>query len=297
PLDQAERFLSTDYAGHVREVYERSRAEVLTGGRSTNAIHRRMLTAGGELSEADVDALRALYLAEVAYADAELGRLLDALGPECLVAVTADHGEEFGEHGVFEHRQLYEETLHVPLIVRFPNGELAGRVLDERVTLIDLHRTVLTAAGIEPAREVAGVDLAGLARGEFRHSKPTVSLTTEHLDPLHGERLPWLRAIRSGEGTLIERLEPGGGTRALELYPADDRQQQAPLVDVSDAPAGQSVGNGRVDALAAAIRGELEAEAARRARLLSDPRLRMRKLGSAEAVQRLVDLGYLDDED
>jgi len=81
---------------------------------------------------------RALHLGEVRYADAQLGRLLaglDALGRagETVVVVTADHGEEHGEHGGTAHGStLYEEVVHVPLVVHVPGD--APRTVDAPVS-------------------------------------------------------------------------------------------------------------------------------------------------------------------
>jgi len=81
---------------------------------------------------------RALHLGEVRYADAQLGRLLaglEALGraDETIVIVTADHGEEHGEHGGTTHGStLYEEVVHVPLVVHVPGA--AARAIDDPVS-------------------------------------------------------------------------------------------------------------------------------------------------------------------
>ena len=63
-----------------------------------------------------------------------------------IVAITSDHGEAFGEHGDYGHHQLHRETLHVPLMLRLPDGLGAGKVIDEPVGLIDLFATLLDVA-------------------------------------------------------------------------------------------------------------------------------------------------------
>ncbi|MCB9915666.1 MAG: sulfatase [Planctomycetes bacterium] len=96
------------------------------------------------------------YRGEVAFVDHELGRLLAAprLG-DAVVAVTADHGEVLGNHGVwFEHAGLYTDTLHVPLLLAWPGGPRGERV-HERVQHLGLGRTLLDLAGL------AGVDFPG----------------------------------------------------------------------------------------------------------------------------------------
>ena len=63
------------------------------------------------------------------------------------MVVTSDHGEEFGEHGRFEHTQVYEECLRVPLIVRVP-GRTRGVVRNDPVELVDVMPTVLAKLSI-----------------------------------------------------------------------------------------------------------------------------------------------------
>jgi len=101
------------------------------------------------------------YDSEVAYSDAALGELLRvvrARRPKAVVIVTADHGEEFGEHGGHYHgTTCYEEQVHVPLVVAGP-GVAAGRV-PTVVQTIDLLPTVLSALGIPRPARVRGRDL------------------------------------------------------------------------------------------------------------------------------------------
>jgi arylsulfatase A-like enzyme len=112
------------------------------------------------LSPDDAVYLRSLYDAEVAAFDAELGRLLDALGQDGLldrtvVVIVGDHGEEFLDHGGLEHgKTLYQELLHVPLIVRVPGGTGARTtVLAQHV---DVAPTLLSLLGLPAPGGVAG---------------------------------------------------------------------------------------------------------------------------------------------
>lgn len=95
--------------------------------------------------------LRALYEGEVHYADREFGRFVDLLKwlglyDQSLVILVGDHGEEFVEHGGFEHgRTVFEEVLRVPLVVKYPGGRWAGRRVDAEVSLVDVAPTVLAA--------------------------------------------------------------------------------------------------------------------------------------------------------
>jgi arylsulfatase A-like enzyme len=118
----------------------------------------------------DVAQLRALirgYHAEVMATDSALGDLLDALDARglarnTLVAVTADHGEGLGEHGLLDHAaHLYEEQLHVPLIVRWPAALSGGRRVSATVGLVDLAPTLWELAGVDAS--VASADGRSLA--------------------------------------------------------------------------------------------------------------------------------------
>jgi arylsulfatase A-like enzyme len=121
----------------------------------------RFVEMGHGKDPAEVDHLRALYDGEVAYADAELGRFLDlliyfGLYDDSLVIFTSDHGEEFNDHGSFDHgRTMYEEVAEVPLIVKLPAGVDVPRGLrvQTRVSSLDLFPTILETAGIpSPSR-------------------------------------------------------------------------------------------------------------------------------------------------
>ena len=98
--------------------------------------------------------IRARYDGEVAYTDDQFGRFISMLRlldlyDDSMIIVTSDHGEEFGEHGGFDHgRTLYEEVLHVPLIVKLPGSLHRGAAVDLPVSLVDLAATVSYTAGI-----------------------------------------------------------------------------------------------------------------------------------------------------
>lgn len=102
--------------------------------------------------------LRLLYKEEVAYTDAQIGRLLEAVerkGRPTLIVFVGDHGEAFGEHLNVEHRRtLHEEEIRVPFILAGP-GVPAGRQLAQTPELVDATRTLLDLAGL-PADGVSG---------------------------------------------------------------------------------------------------------------------------------------------
>lgn len=98
-----------------------------------------------------------LYDGEVRYADAALGKLVTFLRgagllERTLLIITADHGEEFGDHGHIFHelqQPAYDELLRIPLLIRFPNGEYAGRKVAQPVRMIDITPSILEILAIE----------------------------------------------------------------------------------------------------------------------------------------------------
>ena len=113
-----------------------------------------------------------LYDSGVAYADSKIGDLLSeiekrASAASALTVLTSDHGEALGEHGLAFHAYPYEDNLHVPLLVSFPDRRGAGTRRDEVVGLIDVAPTILAAARVDPIA-ADGVDLGTLRAGVTR---------------------------------------------------------------------------------------------------------------------------------
>lgn len=112
----------------------------------------------------DLPHIQALYDSEIRYVDRRIGELLASLHPDVLantlVVLTSDHGEELFDHGGWKHGQtLYEEQIHVPLIVRWDGRIQPGTRVRGTVRLLDLVPTLATAVGAEPSPEWDGVDL------------------------------------------------------------------------------------------------------------------------------------------
>jgi arylsulfatase A-like enzyme/cytochrome c-type biogenesis protein CcmH/NrfG len=107
------------------------------------------------------------YDGEIAFADAQVGRLIDFLKANglyrnTLIVLSGDHGESLGEHGEKTHGFfIYNATLHVPVIIRLP-GNSAASVVSEMVSLADLTPTVLQALKFEVPSQVQGQNLLPL---------------------------------------------------------------------------------------------------------------------------------------
>jgi len=112
------------------------------------------------------------YDGEIAYTDSAMGRLFAELRTRGLyentfIAVMADHGEAFGEHGELRHGMfLYDETIHVPLLVKFPGERFAGRKVGGRVRLVDVAPTILRDARVPVPAVMQGQALQALANLE-----------------------------------------------------------------------------------------------------------------------------------
>jgi len=123
---------------------------------------REYLGAEG-LTEAQIGRSRAAYYGMVSFTDAQVGRVLEALeasgaGDNTLVVYTSDHGEMIGEHGLWWKSSFYEPSVRVPLIAAWPGRIEHGSRVATPVSLLDLTRTIVEAAGAE-AEGIVGDDL------------------------------------------------------------------------------------------------------------------------------------------
>ena len=153
----------------------------------------------GVLAERDLEELIGLYDGNLLRADAALGQLfseLDAIGrfDNALIVVTSDHGEAFMEHGFQGHNTtLFDEMLHVPLMIRLPGGEvLSGTDTERLASLLDVVPTILGYLGEKPAPEVDGVDLFHTRVTDTR----TLVFRTSHPDhPMIASRTRYWKSI------------------------------------------------------------------------------------------------------
>ena len=122
-----------------------------------------------ELADAEWDQVAMPYLIDrydqnIRVIDDAVARLIEAAGDQATVVLFSDHGEEFRDHGGFEHGQsLYDELLRVPLVIKSPG--LGAAKVTPPVSLIDIVPTLVDLAGL-PATETQGVSLLPAARGD-----------------------------------------------------------------------------------------------------------------------------------
>jgi arylsulfatase A-like enzyme len=183
------------------------------------------------LDAEDFQILRELYTAEVAIADSLVADLLDAVRrpgalDRTLVIVTSDHGENLGEHGLIDHLySLFDTTVRVPLLIRYPARFTPGVDVDDVVSLVDLVPTVLDTCGVlDPDDDADAALLArSLCDGGQGHRE---AVFAENGRPINGIRLLQrfpdfdvreidheMRMIRTAEHKLVWKVG-----RAAELY-------------------------------------------------------------------------------
>jgi choline-sulfatase len=145
------------------------------------------------------------YLGEIAYMDAEIGRLIDVLDQthpnHSLVVVAGDHGESLGEHGERDHGIfVYDNVLRVPLIIRSASRQ--PRRVGSVVRLTDVMPTVLAVAGIV-APKTDGVNLVDVMRGQ------TLDLDS-YSESYYPKQFGWspLRVLRDDRFKLIDAPRP-----------------------------------------------------------------------------------------
>jgi hypothetical protein len=132
----------------------------------TSAVLRAHNSGLAPLSPEVVEYYASQYDAEIRCLDDEIGRFFSGLeelrlADNVTVMITADHGEEFLQHGKMGHEQIYHENLHVPLLVVAP-GLTGGRRVPQVVQSIDLAPTFCDLAGIPPPAGIPGRSLVPL---------------------------------------------------------------------------------------------------------------------------------------
>lgn len=161
--EDARAFLDPKYDGELRDG-DTANFEI-RDAISDYALDRKALR------EADLEFARSMYRASVHGCDARVRKIANALEKaglwqNALRVLTADHGEDLGEHHrYFGHgNSIYDSTLHIPLLLSGPPVGAAGKTVDALTQNLDLFPTILTAAKLEVPVDCEGNDLAPLWR-------------------------------------------------------------------------------------------------------------------------------------
>jgi arylsulfatase A-like enzyme/Flp pilus assembly protein TadD len=175
------------------------------------------------------------YDGEIAYMDAQIGRLLgwldsSQLADQTLVIAIADHGESLGEHGESTHASfIYEGTQHIPLLLRCPGEVPEGLVCTDVVQQVDLLPTILELYGWPRLGQVSGRSFVPALRGEELAQEPA------YLESLYcAQNFGWspLRGLVQGKWKYLQAPEPE--LYDLEADPQEERnlaKERADLVE------------------------------------------------------------------
>lgn len=191
PRSYARRFADPDYSGPIGDEFG------------------DVAAANNDRYDArDKQRIVALYDGQVRYIDDQLARIFDYLREKGLldktvIAISADHGEEFWDHGRFFHGQsLYDELLHVPLIVRLPGGAHAGTVVQKPVRSIDTAPALLEWAGLPRPASFTGRSLAEAIAAPDAPPDDLIATATMG-------QFPTRYGIRTPEAKLVDTVDDG----------------------------------------------------------------------------------------
>jgi len=228
----------------------------------------------------DVDLMRRLYDGEITFWDEHFGELVAELKRRKLyddltIVITSDHGEEFMDHGGFWHGvTLYDEQLHVPLLLKLPRSERGGTAIDHWVESVDVMPTLLRRNGVAVPSGVQGKDLFQAGDQVFAEE--------DH----EGNVLRALRMRRGASELKVIEANPNNprGLQPFELYRMDqDPREQVNMAREDEETLGVAVTN-----LGTRAKHAQEGKVARQLlNVNADP----------AAVQKLRALGYAGGED
>lgn len=220
-IDDREAFRSA-WIDYRKAWYRDSRAQKPLGTTDTTAELDQAIASLRTMRQ-NVDVI---YDAAVLFADDELGQTIDivkdhGLWDQALFIVMADHGEELDDHGLWLHDQsVYQELLHVPLLIHFPDGRFAGTRVDQRVSLLDVMPTILDYLGESRLCEgCRGMSLLPLLRGQAdQYRSPEVPALrmnqSGYYRPVKESRGDINVVVREGDVKGIWNAEP----RNTEIY-------------------------------------------------------------------------------
>jgi arylsulfatase A-like enzyme/uncharacterized membrane protein YbhN (UPF0104 family) len=196
--------------------------------------------------EAEIaDELKDLYRGEIEYLDENFGKLLakleaDGLYDETVIILTADHGEEFNEHGGFWHGlTLYDEQIHVPLLVKWAkSGDRPQKGAEEGIArLIDVGPTILGLANLEIPEGMQGVDLRDPYSMRLEKDRQVFSEEDHEGNVMWSLRTEDEKLIVAEAGNprkLPERAYFDVSNDPLELDPYDDPDAEARLEEMAE---------------------------------------------------------------
>jgi arylsulfatase A-like enzyme len=187
-------------------------------------------------SHEDINHLVALYDGDIREMDDQLNELFIYLEEgrtdrESIILFTSDHGEEFGEHGLYgvHSHTLFQELVYVPLIIHVPRMNPSGGAIADQVRSIDIYPTILELAGVRLPRTIQGRSLVALMETGKRGAT---------VEPAFSERIPadspLIRSLRTDEYSYMfsEDIKNGTNTHLYFNLRRDPTEQNS--LEVSD---------------------------------------------------------------
>lgn len=217
PYAPPEEYLSEEYLNSGNPLYFMDMLRVRTGLRAMEREER--------------DWIKSLYDGEVRYVDHEIGRLLDyiqnaGIYEDALIVLTSDHGEEFWDHGGWEHgHTLYNELIHVPLFIK-PSGNQPSSIINTYVTTQSLPLTFLELCNVQPPTpNLMTESLTGLI------DDPALTPPVENIYSGYLLYYQHLESVLFGEKKLIHDIN----SKSHQFFDlVNDPKEIAPLVGLED---------------------------------------------------------------
>ncbi len=213
-------------ATHFLDLYAKEKAR-LVPNLTTPAIYRlskedaqRKLLAETAIKEDRGVNVRLDYFRCISSADASLGRLLDTLdalqlSENTVLVFTSDNGFFLGEHCLGDKRAAYEESLRVPMLVRYPKQFPKGKVLNDMVLSVDVAPTFLELAGIPVPRQIQGRSLLPLMHGD--HTNGRKSFLAQYFIEKNYPNTPTFLTLRTGSAKLVKYPDHDEWTELFDL--------------------------------------------------------------------------------
>lgn len=198
-------------------------------------LRRKMIEEPQKVTDSELEDIIDLYDAEIRYTDDEIGRLInhitEAWGGEPVTIITADHGEEFLEHGQFSHyTHFHDEVMQVPL---FLGGVPGNGEYDEIVGLQDVPATLIDYAGLSKPETFQGWSLRRIIENNQWPRKHVIGDWSDREgEDRFGYRDSEWKFVRRDSGEELYYLpeDPGEHDNVIEKYP-DVAEQLSDKID------------------------------------------------------------------
>ena len=216
-------------------------------GHANGELHNYVGVPAGNPIPADfAQKLRHGYYACISYADAQIGRLLDALDKEGLadntiIVLWGDHGWQLGDHGLWHKHTNFELAARAPLLVSVPKQKTAGQKCDSPVEFVDVYPTLAEICGLPIPKGLDGTSLKPLLENPAAETAKTVAISQyprsvgkTDLGQLMGY------SIRDERWRLtVWRNRKDGKIAATELY--DEKNDPAETVNLAEKPEHKAI--------------------------------------------------------